>query len=489
MNQNQQPAIMVRDYTVRYKEADAPILHKVSMTLNYGELVILAGLSGEGKSTLLTSCNGVIPNFTPADQEGDILVNGESIFGKPIADIARTVGSVLQNAENQIVHGRVEDEIAFACENLCFPPEEISRRIEKTAGWMDLALDAETASLSGGQKQRLITATTLAMGQKILLLDEPLANLDQASAHRLLRTLRQLADSGYAVLLCEHRLDTAMPYADRALWVSGGRLRQLGAGELPDCTFTGEASVPSTGEELLRLDHISYTAGGRSILQGINLTIHQGERLVILGENGCGKTTLLRLMARLLRPTEGTYEQRILQNRGRKVRPDWFRQVGMVYQNPNYQLFMPTVAQEVFFQAEDRAWAETMLKVFDLEPLAQRHPHSLSEGQKRRLTIAAVLAAKPKLLLLDEPTVGQDSRGLETILTNLGTLRKTTGCAQVVVTHDRRCAKKMADRFLWMKNGTVFRLGDASVCDAYFDSLVENSADVTQGLMQLPAAR
>lgn len=470
-----QAAIELRDYSVRYRGTDTPVLSHVSLSLHYGELVILAGLSGEGKSTLLSSCNGVIPNFTPADQEGDILVDGASILGQSIAKIARTVGSVLQNAENQIVHARVEDEIAFACENLCLPPEKIHRRVEMACRWMNLEPDWETAPLSGGQKQRLITATTLAMGQKILLLDEPLANLDQAGAHQLLQTLRQLADSGYAVLLSEHRLDTAAPYADRMLWVSDGGVRQLAQGELSGGAVTTGTPTAASGPALLRLEHVSYGVRERQILRDVDLILHRGERLVILGENGCGKSTLLRLMARLIEPTAGTYAQNILPEERRKARPAWFKKVGMVYQNPNYQLFMPTVAQEVFYQAEDRAWAERMLTAFGLEHLAQRHPHALSEGQKRRLTIAAVLAAKPELLLLDEPTVGQDSRGLEMILNNLQTLWEANGCTQVVVTHDRRCAKYMADHVLWMQAGTVFQLGDPSLCDQYFDTLAKKA--------------
>lgn len=472
MKETPKPAIEIKDYSFWYEHALEPTLEHCNFTLNYGEMVVLAGLSGEGKSTLMFSANGVIPNFIPGTQKGDILVQGESIIGKKIASVAKQVGSVLQNAESQIVHEKVEDEIAFACENLGIASENIAERVNYGCSLMDLDPLEETITLSGGQKQRLITATTLAMAQRIVILDEPFANIDAAGATQLLKTLRALADKGYAVLLVEHRLDTVLPYADRVMWVEQRGLRALASGERPDKDLFVKKKTFDTGsgKTVLRLQDATYTIKEKNILRDLTLAIKDGERIVIVGENGCGKTTLLRLLARLINTTSGDYQQHILPDRTKKPKPAWFRTVGFVYQNPNYQLFMPTVESEVRYQAKDDEWAQQMLEAFGLTALSKQHPHSLSEGQKRKLSLAAIMATKPQLLLLDEPTVGQDYGGLAMIMHNLELLHRETRGAQVVVTHDSRCAKAMADRVIWMKQGRIYRVGPSSLCDEYFSS-------------------
>lgn len=485
-------AVKMTDYTFQYETAAAPTLQNCNFELNYGELIAAAGLSGEGKSTLFFSVNGVIPNFTPGKQSGDIFIDGENIRGKKISEIAFKVGSVLQNAESQIVHETVEDEIAFACENMNFSGEEIGRRIHKACHLVGLEPEWETKTLSGGQKQRLITAAALAMGQKILIFDEPFANMDIQGAHELLKLLRQLADSGYAILIIEHRLDLVLPYVDRAVRLSGGKLMPMDIKEAVgeackesmkfretgEASYQGGKSKPgaqSSGKQavLLKFDGTDYCAGEKTILKNINLEIYRGERLVLLGENGCGKTTLLRLAAGLIRPSGGQISQHIIPVKKKKPGPVWFKKVGVVYQNPDYQLFMPTVEEEIFYKAGDKAWAQQMLDAFALKPLLSRHPHSLSEGQKRKLTIAAVLASKPELLLLDEPTVGQDSESLELIMRNLQKLWEENGCTQVVITHDRRCAAAMAQRAVWIKDGSVYKTGGSDVCESFFEKMWE----------------
>ncbi|MFR0788998.1 MAG: energy-coupling factor ABC transporter ATP-binding protein [Vescimonas sp.] len=284
-------------------------------------------------------------------------------------------------------------------------------------------------------------------------------------------SLRTLAESGYAVLIVEHRLEQVLPFVHEVWRLRNGSLeRQTGREAL-------RAAPPETAEHIhaearreepvMTLRSVGWRAGGRSILEGVDLTLFQGERLLLLGDNGCGKTSLLRLIARLARPTVGEIRQLIDpalgQRRGSRA---WFRRVGVVYQNPNCQLFMPTVAQEVAFAAKSEDFAREIMELFGIAHLAERHPHSLSEGQKRRVSIAAVAASQPELLLLDEPTVGQDREGLRTLLHALNLLHTRTGNTIVTVTHDRRCASALCDRAAWLKDGRIEKTGGPELIEA-----------------------
>lgn len=206
-------AIELKNVSFSYDGKNA-ILKNVNYSAQYGEVTLLSGHSGEGKSTLMYIISGIIPNVNYGELCGDVLINGESVKGKKLGDICRLVGVVLQNADAQIVHKIVEDEVAFACENLAFPPEKIQKQIDIVCNLLKLDKRAKCRTLSGGQKQRLITASTLAMGQKIIILDEPLANLDKDGAKLLMQTLRTLAKAGYCVVVTEHRLDMVLPYVD-----------------------------------------------------------------------------------------------------------------------------------------------------------------------------------------------------------------------------------------------------------------------------------
>lgn len=464
-------AVECRAYSFRYHNRQNFVLKDCDFTLSRGELVVLSGLSGEGKSTLLNSVNGIVPNFYSGEQRGELLVDGESVFGKRIAELSRTVGSVLQNADMQIIHARVEDEIAFACENLCMPRETIAERVEKSCALMALSPAWPTAALSGGQKQRLITAATLAMGQKILLFDEPLANLDLEGVRALMKTLRGLADEGYAILVAEHRLDAVLPYADRLLWLENGTLSPRA--DRPDAAlsdlhpFSGAGKAAEEAGSILSLENLSFSYGRQAVLQGIDFKARAGERVVILGENGCGKTTLLKLIARLLKPGGGRIAYHLAQDE-RRASPAWFRRVGYVYQNPDYQLFMPTVRQEVGYQARSEEAARACVELFRLGALLDEHPQALSEGQKRRLGIAAITAAQPELLLLDEPTVGQDREGLACILNALDTVGARTNMTMIAATHDRRLAGVMADKIVWLRDRRVYKTGGPELADEYF---------------------
>lgn len=462
-------AIRLKEVSFKYDGAKENVLENINLTVEYGETVLLSGVSGEGKSTLLSIINGVIPFVNSGKFSGSVEIDGKDVTKLKISERSKLIGTVLQNADEQIIYDLVNEEIAFGCENLNITSEEIDRRIERFTMLMQIEKNAKTKTLSGGQKQRLITASTLAMEQKIIILDEPLANLDTHTAHILLKALRNLANSGYAVLIVEHRLDVVKNYIDKVMRIENKQL--FTSTDINDLN-SGIKTIPHAdgslpGEVLIKGEKLFFAAGDRNIIDGLDIEIRAGERIVLLGENGCGKTTLMRMLARLNKPNDGALSQTI--TKSKKTNSKWFSKVGYVYQNPTYQLFMPTLLSEISFKAKSEEMAREMINAFGLSGLEQRHPQSLSEGQKRRASIAAVCASEPTVLFLDEPTVGQDYKNLCKTVETVNKINKNLGTAIVTVTHDKRCAGALADRALIMENGKISRQGDYRLANEILD--------------------
>lgn len=462
-------AIRLKEVSFKYDGAKENVLENINLTVEYGETVLLSGVSGEGKSTLLSIINGVIPFVNSGEFSGSVEIDGKDVTKLKISERSKLIGTVLQNADEQIIYDLVNEEIAFGCENLNIASEEIDRRIERFTTLMQIEKNAKTKTLSGGQKQRLITASTLAMEQKIIILDEPLANLDTHTAHILLKALRNLANSGYAVLIVEHRLDVVKNYIDKVMRIENKQL--FTSTDINDLN-SGIKTIPHAdgslpGEVLIKGEKLLFAAGDRNIIEGLDIEIRAGERIVLLGENGCGKTTLMRMLARLNKPSDGMLTQTI--TKSKKANSKWFSKVGYVYQNPTYQLFMPTLLSEISFKAKSEETARKMINAFGLSGLEQRHPQSLSEGQKRRASIAAVCASEPTVLFLDEPTVGQDYKNLCKTVETVNKINKNLGTAIVTVTHDKRCAGALADRVVIMENGKISRQGDYRLANEFLD--------------------
>ncbi len=462
-------AIRLKEVSFKYDGAKENVIENINLTVEYGETVLLSGVSGEGKSTLLSIINGVIPFVNSGKFSGSVEIDGKDVTKLKISERSKLIGTVLQNADEQIIYDLVNEEIAFGCENLNIASEEIDRRIERFTTLMQIEKNAKTKTLSGGQKQRLITASTLAMEQKIIILDEPLANLDTHTAHILLKALRNLANSGYAVLIVEHRLDVVKNYIDKVMRIENKQL--FTSTDINDLN-SGIKTIPHAdgslpGEVLIKGEKLFFAAGDRNILDGLDIEIRAGERIVLLGENGCGKTTLMRMLARLNKPNDGALSQTI--TKSKKANSKWFSKVGYVYQNPTYQLFMPTLLSEISFKAKSEETAMEMINAVGLSGLEQRHPQSLSEGQKRRASIAAVCASEPTVLFLDEPTVGQDYENLCKTVETVNKINKNLGTAIVTVTHDKRCAGALADRVLIMENGKISRQGDYRLANEFLD--------------------
>lgn len=462
-------AIRLKEVSFKYDGAKENVLENINLTVEYGETVLLSGVSGEGKSTLLSIINGVIPFVNSGEFSGSVEIDGKDVTKLKISERSKLIGTVLQNADEQIIYDLVNEEIAFGCENLNIASEEIDRRIERFTTLMQIEKTAKTKTLSGGQKQRLITASTLAMEQKIIILDEPLANLDTHTTHILLKALRNLANSGYAVLIVEHRLDVVKNYIDKVMRIENKQL--FTSTDINDLN-SGIKTIPHAdgslpGEVLIKGEKLFFAAGDRNIIDGLDIEIRAGERIVLLGENGCGKTTLMRMLARLNKPNDGALSQTI--TKSKKANSKWFSKVGYVYQNPVYQLFMPTLLSEISFKAKSEEVAREMINAFGLSGLEQRHPQSLSEGQKRRASIAAICASEPTVLFLDEPTVGQDYENLCKTVETVNKINTNLGTAIVTVTHDKRCAGALADRVLIMENGKISRQGDYRLANEFLD--------------------
>ena len=295
-----------------------------------------------------------------------------------------------------------------------------------------------------------------------------------AYAYELVQELRSLAKAGYCVVVIEHRLDMVLPFVD-TVWHIGNktlkRIEDKAAYLQAQTAKIGDSCHIYAGQSpLFTLKNIKFSVKDRGILKDISLEIPKGGRTVFLGENGCGKTTLMRLIARLYKPTGGCITQYIDEKFKQKPRGSraWFKKVGVVYQNPDYQLFMPTVEKEINFGAPSPAYAEHIAELFGIKHLWHRHPQSLSEGQKRRVSIAAVVACAPEVLLLDEPTVGQDYDGLCQMVEILNKLHEQTGNTMITITHDVRCAEALCDQAYLIADGVVQRSGGKELVREYF---------------------
>ena len=436
------------------------ILENFEIQINYGEITLISGLSGSGKSTLLSLINGIIPRVVNGNFKGEIFIDGKNSFGMSMSEISQKVGTVLQNAEEQIIHQVVEDEIAFGCENFGFPADEISNQIEKSCQIMQLNKNWKTRTLSGGQKQRLVSASTLAMKTPILIFDEPLANLDVQGAKILLSLLKNLAAEGKAIVLVEHRLDVILPFVDKIWELKDKKLflvndkNEYLKSQINIIKDSKENFVASK-ELALEIQDLKKSFGKREILKGLNFKIYKGERILLSGENGSGKSTLLSIIGRLQKSDSGKIIQNLESKCNSRANKKWFKTCGIIFQNPNYQLFMPSVKEEILFATDDKSYALEIAEKLELTPLLNCHPQSLSEGQKRRLTVAAILAQKPKLLLLDEPTVGQDYHTLQKMITLINEIHRTQKNTIITITHDIRCTKSLCDRELKLKDGVI----------------------------------
>ncbi len=514
------PLYKVENLTYYYPEAEKAALKDITLIIEEGEFILVAGGSGSGKSSLARALAGLIPDFYGGRVGGKVYFQGQDIRTMDRGKLAREVGMVFQDPEKQIVQTHVEAEIAFGLENLGLDNEEMQRRVAEVVCFMDLKQirGAFTANLSGGQKQKLALASVLAMQPRVLVLDEPTSQLDPVSAEDILNLVKRLNEEmGFTVIMIEQRLDRCYHLADRVLLMEKGRIacdgsaREVarktsrdGAPFLPPVArfFAGiEApSLPLTvkeGRKLLRsciiierdmvlrpaagkvgdspadlaargsavcLKNLWFTyTGGQEVLKDVSLDVGEGEFVAVLGENGAGKSTMLRHLTGLLRPDRGTV-QVLGKDVGRNGFKEIRRHTAYLSQNPNDYLFQDTVEDELLFTLKnfglkDTSVVDEMLDRFRLVQYRRTNPRDLSSGERQRVALASVLVTSPGLIILDEPTRGVDFR----LKAELGRfLRHETvkGRTVIVVTHDVEFAAEYAARIVMMSSGRVVSDGE-----------------------------
>jgi energy-coupling factor transport system ATP-binding protein len=437
--------LVVENLSFQYRTRPELAIQNISFELKPGEMYLIAGSSGCGKTTLARCINGLIPRSYHGKREGRVLLHGKDVAEMQIADVAQIVGTLLQDPERQIVASNVYNEIAFGPENLGLPRAEILERVEKAMKRLKIEdlRDRETFNLSGGEKQKVALAGLLAMNPSILLLDEPLASLDPASAYEALEVFRSLADEGKTVVLVEHRVEDAIAARpDRMLYMEAGQVKYLGSiDDLPTEIDHHEVKLPAEwvvkrvkqmdekvdkaepvqkaeqGEPLVIFENVDfrYSDDTPLILQNLNLTIYRGDLIGVIGPNGSGKSTLVKHAIGLLKPTKG----RVLVE-GKDTRTMSVAQIarvlGFVFQSPTHMLYAPTVREELEFGPRNLEFKKEVMQTavaqsvatVNLSGLEEYPPLGLSFGQQKRTTIAAVLAMQSKIMIMDEPTAGQD---------------------------------------------------------------------------------
>ncbi len=481
-------AITVQALTVRYPRRPKPVLRDVSFTVPTGRRVLLLGPSGCGKSTLALTLTGLIPHHIFAHVYGTVRVFGHDPQTVGPGRMAVHAGLLLQDPEASFATLMVEDEVAFGLENLATPPAAMPPRIEAALRQVGMWAYRHHAlnDLSGGQKQRVALAALLAMHPPLLILDEPTALLDPQGTRAFFRTLAAL--EGHTWLLIEHKVEAALPLVDEVILLNrDGALLARGAPEptlrryldaaleagiwLPAyldpraawrATFTTPLRI---NPPAVRMRGVSfrYHPQGPWILRDIDLTIPQGDFLALLGPNGAGKTTLARLMTHLgLRPTTGQ-----VWLFGDPVehlpRDEITRRAGFVFQNPEHQFVTERVWDEVAYSLRARGWPEervrervdALLERFGLAEWAAMNPFRLSQGQKRRLSVATMLALAPRLLILDEPTFGQGRNTAYALMDHLWRLNQEEGVTIVMITHDQRLTRQYARHVAVLQEGRL----------------------------------
>ena len=498
-----------KDFSFQYETQQEPTLQGVDLTIYKGEKVLIVGPSGSGKSTLGQCLNGIIPNIYKGQPSGEFLIKGQAAFDMSIYDKSHLVSTVLQDTDGQFIGLSVAEDLAFALENDVTAIEEMKNRVHKWAEKLDLLplLTQRPQDLSGGQKQRVSLAGVLIDESPILLFDEPLANLDPKSGQDIIELIDQIhKEEGTTTLIIEHRLEDVLHRpVDRIVLINDGRilfngspdqllatdlltqngireplylttLRQLGVDLAKEEQLVNLANLSiSKGQvqlqnelakeipelqSLFRLEDVSFSYDDRPILKSLHLDIKKGEKIAIVGKNGAGKSTLAKALSSFIQ-TEGRYLWEGQDIKGDSV-AERAERVGYVLQNPNQMISTNMIFDEVALglrlRGLDEKEIETRvyetLKICGLYEFRNWPISALSFGQKKRVTIASILVLGAEIILLDEPTAGQDQKNYTEIMEFLEELHQK-GHTIIMITHDMQLMLDYSDRALVMVDGEL----------------------------------
>ena len=494
----------IEDLSYFYPEAVQPALDRVTLTLREGELVLVTGPSGGGKTTLARALAGLVPGFFGGKIGGRIYFRGVPIERVDRRLLHAEIGIVLQDPEKQTLMTRVEKELSFGPENLGITPDIVRRRVRELADCLGIAgcLGARVDELSGGMRQRIALGAVMATGARALVLDEPTSQLDPVAAEELFSLLSRLRDDlGCTIILVEQRLERCLPMAERVLFMEEGRPQFDGtsrefcrwasgaapdflppvadlwaratSAELPMTVREGRALLrlsplapaprprpaAALGEPVALLDRVSFAYGnGPRVLNDVSLQARRGEVAALLGPNGAGKSTILKLACGLLRPARGAVTLAGM-DPGRMENREKAALCGYLSQSPDDFLFHDTVASEIGYTLRNLGRAEgdaaaRALAAWGLSRLAERNPRELGAGERQCVALASAMAAGPRLLLLDEPSRGQDPR-LKCLLAGMLAAAAAGGAAVLLVTQDFEFAAECAGRIVLLFDGEV----------------------------------
>ncbi|MDR1443762.1 MAG: ABC transporter ATP-binding protein [Treponema sp.] len=525
------PVVEFENFSFRYKAQKEPTLTGITLTVYEGEKVLILGASGSGKSTLANCINGLIPFAYEGEVSGSCRVNGREAGDLSIFELSHEVGTVLQDTDAQFVGLSVGEDVAFAMENSAMDRDEMLVRVVQNCRevGMESFLGALPFSLSGGQKQRAALAGVLDKETTLLIFDEPLASLDPRGGMSAIDLINRISKN-HTIIIIEHRLeDVLYRPVDRVVLLdqgqivsNGGPAELLKSGALNRCGireplylkamkyarcslddipgipeggafelpaenseklrifFEKEAPRPAEErtDEIIRVENLSFTyeeSPAAPALRSVSLAIHRGESVAVIGKNGAGKSTLAKLLCGIVRPTEGT-----IFLKGENISSLSIREIacrtGYVMQDPNQMIVKDIVRDEVEFAlrlrefsgAEIERRTREALRTCDLYGMRNWPVEALSYGQKKRVTIASVLALEPEIIILDEPTAGQDYRRYTEIMTFIGKLNRDYGKTMILITHDMHLALEEARRALVFADGSL--IADGPVYSILADS-------------------